>query len=170
MNKKKNKLKGVGKLNEGIKAAFKGFGIKKMILGQSYAYYYYSKKVMFKLTENEYEDEWFKEFIFERFGYEVEHPFILSILHEIGHHKANEEITGAISDFCNAEKARISKEMESANERESKILEWQYFNLPDEIMATQWAVSYAQTHPKKIKKMWKRCEETLVEFYAKNID
>lgn len=164
------KLKGVKKLNKAMTEIFSGFGISKMILGQSYAYYFQSEKIMYKLTENDAEDAWFKEFIFERFGYEVEYPFIISVLHEIGHHKANDEIYGDIQDFCLAEKSRISKEMETANARESKIIEWQYFNLPDEIMATQWAVNYAQTHPKKIKSMWKRCEFALKEFYEKNLD
>ena len=167
---KKNKLKGVKKLNRSIATAFKGFGVSDFILGKEYSYYFQSEKIMYKLTEGSAEDEWFKEFIFERFGYKVEYPFILSVLHEIGHHKANDEIHDAIYDFCMDEKQRINQEMQTANAGESKILEWQYFNLPDEIMATQWAVNYAKKHPRKIKKMWSACELALKEFYEKNLD
>ena len=65
-------------------------------------------------------------------------------------------------------RARIQEEMLTATGAESKALEWQYFNLPDEIMATQWAVNYAKEHPKKIKKMWKKAQSALLDFYKKN--
>jgi hypothetical protein len=104
----------------------------------------------------------------ERFNYVCDVPFVLSLLHEIGHHKANDEIEGAIYDFCIAEKERISEEMQTANADQSRALEWQYFNLPDEIMATQWAVNYAKKHPKKIQNMWERMKANILAFYAEN--
>jgi hypothetical protein len=42
--------------------------------------------------------------------------------------------------------------------KHGKELEYQYFNLPDEIMATQWAVWYAENHTKQIEKMKKDFE------------
>ena len=165
------KLKGVRKLNKSIGMAFRGFGIDKMFLDTEYAYYFEGEKIAFKLTEGTPEDELFKEFVFERFGYEIKLPWLFSILHEIGHHKANDEIEGAIYDFCMSEKERIQEEMETAfSIEDAKILEWQYFNLPDEIMATQWAVNYARKHPRKIKKIWAECETAIHEFYKKNLD
>ena len=91
-------------------------------------------------------------------------------MHEIGHAKANWEIEGALQDFCLAEKERISEGMyDNADNLEvQKILEWQYFNLPDEIMATAWAVNYAKKHPKRVKKMWKQFEKAFHDFYEKN--
>jgi hypothetical protein len=58
--------------------------------------------------------------------------------------------------------------MQDADSEQSKALEWQYFNLPDEIMATQWAVNYAKEHPRKIKKMIERLRVSLMEFYMAN--
>ena len=55
-------------------------------------------------------------------------------------------------------------------EEECKKLEWQYFNLPDEIMATQWAVNYAKKHPRIVNKIWKQMQNALVEFYKANLD
>ena len=160
-------LKGKDKLNKAISKELKPFGISSANLSDEYAYYFEDESVSFKLT-SAVEDRWFNEFVAERFNYVCEVPFVLSLLHEIGHHKANDEIEGAIYDFCIAEKERISKEMQAANADQSKALEWQYFNLPDEIMATQWAVNYAKKHPKKIQNMWKRMKVDILTFYAEN--
>ena len=162
------KVKGTKKLCKAVSAQLKPFGITKARLSTEYSYVFADGSVTFKITEGAIEDIWFNEFIEERFGYHVENTFIMSLLHEIGHAKANWEIEGAIQDFCLAEKERIAENMaESYNDFETqKILEWQYFNLPDEIMATQWAINYAKKHPKKIRKMWHK----ILKFYEKNLD
>ena len=160
-------LKGKDKLNKAISKELKPFGISSANLSDEYAYYFEDESVSFKLT-SAVEDRWFNEFVAERFNYVCDVPFVLSLLHEIGHHKANDEIEGAIYDFCIAEKERISEEMKTANADQSKVLEWQYFNLPDEIMATQWAVNYAKKHPKKIQNMWERMKANILAFYAEN--
>lgn len=164
------KIKGTKKLCKAVSAQLKPFGITRAELSTEYSYVFADGTVTFKITEGTMEDEWFNEFIEERFGYHVENTFIISLLHEIGHAKANWEIEGAIQDFCLAEKERIAEGMaESYNDFETqKILEWQYFNLPDEIMATQWAVDYARNHPKKVRKMWKKFEKAFHKFYEKN--
>lgn len=160
-------LKGKDKLNKAISKELKPFGISSANLSNEYAYYFEDESISFKLT-SAIEDKWFNEFVAERFNYVCDVPFVLSLLHEIGHHKANDEIEGAIYGFCIIEKDRISKEMQTANADQSKVLEWQYFNLPDEIMATQWAVNYAKNHPKKIQNMWKRMKADILAFYAEN--
>ena len=138
-------LKGKDKLNKAISKELKPFGISSANLSDEYAYYFENESVAFKLT-SAIEDRWFNEFIAERFNYVCDVPFVLSLLHEIGHHKANDEIDGAIYEFCMAEKERIS----------------------EEIMATQWEVNYAKKHPKKIKNMWERMRANILVFYAEN--
>lgn len=161
------KLKGLKKLNKSISAQVAPFGIKKAKCGTEYTYSFVDNEITFKITEGTIEDIWFQEFIKERFNIEGE-SFLLSILHEVGHSIANEEIEGAIYDFCLSEKSRISAEMQDADEIRSKELEWEYFNLPDEIMATQWAVNWIKEHPKKTKKMYKACIKALIDFYETN--
>jgi hypothetical protein len=166
------KVKGIKKLCKAVSAQLKPFGITAANLSTEYSYVFADGSVTFKITEGSIEDIWFNEFIEERFGYHVENTFIISLLHEIGHAKANWEIEGALQDFCLAEKERISEGMyDNADNLEvQKILEWQYFNLPDEIMATAWAVNYAKEHPKRIRKMWKQFEKAFHDFYEKNLD
>lgn len=161
--------KGTRILNKTISNELSAFGIKKAVCGDEYSYDFDKEVVTFKEREDGIEDVWFTEFIQERFGYEVRYPFIMSLLHEVGHHKANDDVVGSVYEFCLAEKERIAYEtMATDDEETAKALTWQYFNLPDEIMATAWAVNYARKHPKKIKKMWKKMRSALVDFYAKN--
>ena len=162
------KIKGVKKLNKTISAQLAPFGISKAVLTDEYAYHFDTEKVTYKITDGDIEDIWFAEFIEERFGYHVTNSFIISLLHEIGHHKANDAITDDVYDFCLSEKERIAEEMLTADDEYSKKLEWQYFNLPDEIMATQWAVNYAINHPKKLIKMWDVMQKAFNKFYTKN--
>ena len=156
-------------LNKAITKELAKFGIKNAVCGNEYSYDFDEKIVTFKEREDGLEDVWFTEFIQERFGYEVRYPFIMSLLHEVGHHKNNDDVIGAVYDFCIEEKERIMYETLAADDEETaKALTWQYFNLPDEIMATAWAVNYARKHPKKIKKMWKKSKKALLDFYKEN--
>lgn len=164
-----NKVKGIKKLNKAVTKQLSPFGITKAECGAEYAYYFTKQKVTFSLVETD-SDIAYREFVAERFGYTPENDFIFSLLHEIGHHKANDNITDDVYQFCLDEKARIEKEIKTATTEREKELNWQYFNLPDEIMATQWAVKYAEAHPKKVRKMWKKCEKAIHKFYAKNLD
>lgn len=163
-----SKLKGKKKLNKAVSAQLAQFGIKDAKLSTEYSYMWKKERITYKLTET-IEDELFNAFVLDRFGYKVENTFIFSLLHEVGHHLANDEIDGAICDFCNKEKRRINKGMKIAEtEEEVKILEYQYFNLPDEIMATQWAVNYAKQNPLEVGVMWACIKQELEKFYKKN--
>ena len=162
MSKTKKALK---KMNKVMSAELASFGIDKAKYTGEYSYSFKKNRVDYKLTNDAIEDKWFREFVKERFRYEIKSDFIISLLHEIGHAKANEEITGDILDFCLNEKARIGIEMMVAeNEETGRALSFQYFSLPDEIMATQWAVNYAETHKKELKKMLKRITPVIEEY------
>lgn len=162
------KIKGIKTLNQAIYKPLAKFGISEVSLSNEYSYIFESESITFKVTET-IEDKWFMDFIKERFNYETEN-FIISLLHEIGHHKANDEIEGDIYNFCTNEKERITRELENENttEKRAKELEFQYFNLPDEIMATQWAVTYAKEHPQEIAQMWGEMLPALQNFYSAN--
>jgi hypothetical protein len=164
-----SEVKGLKKLNKAISKELATFGIAKAECTGEYSYVFADETVTFKLTEGTIEDDLFDEFVRDRFGYNIPSSFVFSLLHEVGHHKANDNIIDDVYSFCLAEKERIEKEMEFAETiEEVKKLEFQYFNLPDEIMATQWAVKYSVQHPQEIEKMWVECEKALHKFYRKN--
>ena len=162
-------LKGTRKLNKTISNELSVFGITKCILGTEYSYSYDKNDIMYKI-DLDIEDKYFSDFIFDRFGYDdTGMEFIISLLHEVGHSKANDEIEGSIFDFCMEEKNRIFKEMETAEtDEEVRKLEYQYFNLPDEIMATAWAIKYVRQHPIEVQIMWAVMKEAILNFYKAN--
>ena len=163
------KVKGIKKLNSSLTKVFKPFGIKKVWCGKEYEYNRVEQTIQFKLTEDALEDMWFQEFIYENFKYDIEYPFIISMLHEVGHHKTDDDIDFKVYKQCLKTKERIDFEMEKAKDiQECKKLEWEYFGIPEEFLATQWAVQYAKHHPKKIKQMWSKCYKALYRFYKIN--
>jgi hypothetical protein len=144
-------------------------------IGPTYCYRYPQAIVEFKVTEDEIEDKLYNEFVLERFNLDVsKFSYLFALLHEVGHHKTLPFVWGEWDnlnltyDFCQREKERIETEMVDATEDEIKDLEWQYFNLPDEIMATMWAVNFVKKHPKRAKKMMKEINKNYQDFYRKN--
>ena len=166
-----SKLKGLTKLNKAVSAELAPFGISKAKLSDEYSYVYADDSVTYKVIADDIIDKMFNDFVEERFGIDTTFygSFVISLLHEVGHYKANDEIEGAIYDFCVNEKKRIHEElMEVDAEEQIRALEYQYFNLPDEIMATQWAVNWIKKHPKKMKMMNENMRKAVLEFAEKN--
>ena len=162
------KLKGTKKLNKKMTEIFRVSDDDiRLKLSDIYSYIFEKEVVTFTVKES-IEDKWLDEFIKERFGYTVKYSFVMSILHELGHHFNNDDIEGDIYEFCMAEKERIEKEIAFADMDRSKELEWQYFNLPDEIMATAWAVEWAKHHKKEMKEMNNKAMQALKDFYEEN--
>lgn len=163
------KLKGTKKLNKTISAQLKPFGIPCAYLGTEYSYFPNNDKIEFKITEDEIGDQLFIDFIKDYFNYDVQYSFIISLLHEVGHFYTYNELEEDVQDFCTDEKEKIDKAMENAETYEEvKELMYKYFTLPDEIVATEWAVNFAENNPKVLDKMWHKCYNALGEFYEKN--
>ena len=165
-------MKGMKKLNKAIKAEVKKFGIEKVGMS-NWEYDLNEQSVSYTLIEGRVEDELFIKFVKERFGFKPLNNFMLSLFHELGHKATYEEIleNDVVCDFCQEEKNRIENEMENATtKKQVKKLEYQYFNLPDEIIATKWAVDYMTKNETEIKEMWKRIEKEILKFYEKNLD
>lgn len=167
------KLKGIRKLNKALATAFGSFGIDKFTMNGDWAFYPDENKITYSLIENKLEDVWFNEFVKKRFGYKVKNTFMITVLHEIGHKMTLDDIyeSDAVYEFCINEKERIEESMEAAkSEKECKKLEFQYFSLPDEIIATKWAVDYMREHEEEVNMIWTELKKAFTEFYAKNID
>lgn len=165
-------MRGIKALNKAIQAEVKMFGIEDIRMAD-WGYYSNDYSIEYTLFENRIEDELFLDFVKERFNYKPLNNFMLSLFHEIGHHYTYDEATESdiIYDFCQAEKDRIEEEMQTAtSNRKIKKLEYEYFNLPDEIVATAWAVGYMRKHEEEIKIMWEHILKAIHKFYEKNLD
>jgi hypothetical protein len=163
--------KGIRKLNNAVSAILAPFGISKARYDDENGYTYYptNHKVTFKILEEYVGDDLFIEFVKDTFDFTIPNSFIISLLHEVGHHYTLDTIDEETLNFCYDEKQRISEELNTAETYEDiKALFYQYFMLPDELEATTWAVDYAEAHPRKIKIMWNKVRETIFEFCENN--
>lgn len=162
------RIKGLRALNRAVTKELSVFGIHKAICSTDYEYQFDTHDVYFQLNADCIEDIWFAKFVEQEFKFHVEHDFVMALLHEVGHHKTYFDLEDEVIDFCIDEKDRIAKAMTTANAKESERLEFEYFNLTDEYVATAWAVEYAKEHPKHIERMWRNLCKAFNTFYKKN--
>ena len=66
--------------------------------------------------------------------------FVWSLLHELGHHATNDDLTEEEERYCDRKRARVARTK----------AKHPYYRLPDEVMATTWAVEYANTHKEEV--------------------
>ena len=163
-------IKGLKKLNKATLNELKDFGIDKTFLTDvGYEYNFEENAVGWSLIQNE-TDDIYNTFVYERFGYKVTNTFFISLMHEVGHYKTADDVMGSAYEYCLEEKERIcDRLLDDITTKEKRVLHYQYFNLPDEWAATYWAVNYIKNHPKKSKKIIKRLEKALFDFYDNNI-
>ena len=176
----KKKLLGVKILEHKITAMLKGFGIDKAELGTNYLYWRDTgtgARVTFKVTADE-DDELFNEFITEKFGDIIDvqqttsFAFVLSLLHEVGHHMTDDFLDEEEYQKCEKEvdkiEAILTDESIELSPQKYKEYQYRYFNVRNELMATTWAVEYIQEHPFMVSQMIKESEKALQEFYKVN--
>ena len=162
------KLKGRKTLNKAITQTLEPFGITSARLSDEYCYYFEEESIDYTLVITE-SDKIFNEFVKEYFDYDIKNTFIFSLLHELGHRFNNDNIDGSLYRYCIAEKERIEKTIFDTDDNFFfKLYNYQYFKLPDEILATAWAVDYAKAHPKQLQIMWEKMEKAIHNFYRIN--
>lgn len=162
------KVKGRKKLNKAITKLVKPFGISKAKVGNDFAYYFNDEHIEFQITCGDWSDQMFDKFLLSKFGIECPYPFVISILHEIGHHITFEELTTAEINKSYKAKDRLAKTFPKATGKKKEALEFEYFNLPDELAATTWAVDYFSHHREECDEMYKKACKALRKFYKKN--
>lgn len=153
-------------LNAIIKNELKIFGDFKVKLGNEFCYEYETDTVFYD-TKPAMTDKLFSQFLLDRFDYIDKYPFIMSLLHEVGHAKNNDDIDGDVYAFCLGEKYKIQIAINKTDDTDdARILNlyYRYFSLPDELMATAWAINYAKKNKKQIKEMNKKITQAVDEY------
>ena len=91
--------------------------------------------------------------------------FLISFLHELGHHYTLDELSEDEVNESLDTKRRINNEY-----TDGRIdLQEEYFNLPDEAVATNWAIEYIRNNKEKIDEFWSKLLNAIVQFYKANI-
>ena len=130
-------------------------------------WYRYGDEVHFCPFLDEPNDMKYKRFLFEEFQMKVENMFFFSFMHELGH-------IVTLDDFREDEPKAYKK----SRKGEKKIIkklnkgepvgEYDYFRLPHEYIATEWAVNTIKDNPEKVVKACTELNNALVTFLQKN--
>lgn len=153
-------------LNKIVTTQLRKFGITKAKVDREFEYDYETDIIKFS-TIPDLTDKLFSQFLLDRFDYVDKYPFTMSLLHELGHRENNDDIEDDILAFCLGEKYKIQIDINDADitdDNRIQNLYYRYFSLPDELMATAWAVNYANSHKKEIKEMEKIFRKALKEY------
>lgn len=158
------KLKGTMKLANHMDKFLRPFGVTSF-LGKEFAYHPVTEEVQFTVFMTERIDRLFAKFISDTFNYKVTDMFLISILHEVGHHVTLDDFEDEELNDEWKRKSRIEWELDDSNYDE-KMME--YFNLPSERAATAWAVSYMRAHEEEINRRWRVMLQHFRHFYKRN--
>lgn len=158
------KLKGIKKLNSHMNKVLKPFGLKSEF-GKEFSYNVITELVQYAIFVDEDQNNFFSEFIEKNFNYKVTNIFLVSLLHEVGHHFTLDDFDDAEWGFDHTQKLFIEN---TINEKNYKEKSFEYFALPTEYAATAWGIEYLRTHEKEMNKRWNEMVEHIQHFYKRN--
>lgn len=118
-----------------------------------YFFYEYSRSaICFTTKSDERMDRLFREFAV-RLGLAIDcGDFLLAFFHELGHHETMDLLEEEDYIFSQDVKGTLT-----ASDKDCEI----YFNLPDEIEATLWAIDYINANEEIIKKLKKSIDKAI---------
>lgn len=98
-------------------------------------------------------------------------PFLAALMHEIGHYMSEGELTTEEEFYSIDRRHQIATDLRalSAEDKEKeRQYYYEYFALPEEELATNWAITYIRTHQQKINAFWQKLQAAIMEFYKVN--
>ena len=134
----------------------------KAKLGYDFEYNFEKERVQFPLASDSIHDDYFSEFISKVFQYDVPNPYMMSLLHEIGHHFTGFDFSDEDEEYYLQKVEEISNRL--FNDSNNKQIYFEYYSLPQEVAATAWAVDFYRNNEKKIRKAWKEIEKALSDY------
>jgi len=151
----RRRLRGIAEINNYINDYVSEWGLSSQ-LDTDFAYDPVEDIVYWSVVVSEKNSKEFKEF-FESLGCVVKADvFIYSLFHEIGHSQTLEYVSEEDYNYSWDRKA------------DPEITNYEYFRLPNEIVATQWAVDYINSNAEEIEEFWNGLQPLLMKFYNKN--
>lgn len=163
----KNTYKGVNEINDILNGFLDEFDAYAE-MGHEFAYVYAKSKIEYTCFLDDNSETYFIK-NFHKMAPDIEcDPFLVSILHELGHHETLDDIDMFEEIYCLAEKDAISERYANKNFNTEQELYDAYFNLADEYEATTWAINYIRENAVKVKELWSKLKPALENFYKLN--
>lgn len=163
-------LKGIEELNKTIEQFFIGLGYPEIEceLDIEFAYYYEIETITYSLFENPYSDAGFKLYIEEHFNDVPKCSlFLLSLLHELGHHLTIPLFTKKqIRKYKKLKKRVENKKVNTP--KEIVDLQIKYCCLPQESKATKKAIELLKKNYKFVKNFEQIWNNAVLNFYKIN--
>ncbi len=99
-------------------------------------------------------------------------PFLASFFHELGHLCTDHLVEDEDALYCRDISTEIGKELSEGKEtltfEERRELNREYFDLPDEKMATEWAIEFMRNNTEVVSKLWEKLHYAIENFYLNN--
>ena len=122
---------------------------------KEFAYYPAVSQITFALEVPTVFDETFMKFVTERHPDIKADVFLWSFLHEVGHHETED-------DFDDDEWECYMRSIFSCND------DMEYYNLPIEAAATDWAADFMRTHSSETKILWEKLQPEILAYHKEN--
>ena len=157
-------MKAKKELNKAITKLVRPFGIKKARMASEWMFDFGESKVEYTLDQD-WSDEAYNDFLKNEFNLDNPNIFVISLLHEIGHHMTEDDFDDMDDIAIFVQKQRTLERLATAkSDEERKIMEVDYFKIPDEYAATAWAVDFYTNHRKECKKMVKKVGKAIRKY------
>lgn len=166
MNMGNNKLKGLKRIDRIINEFTAQFGLAAT-LETDFCYYYNTHRVAYALTVVDESAKYFIPYCKHLNKNVTADIFLISLLHEIGHHFTRFNFSEDEWERVHEEKEHIEKAL---GRNPKKAAKWNniYFNLDVERAATEWGLNYMITHEDEVAEFWEELKAAILRFYRKN--
>lgn len=170
-------IKGVHLLNSTITNFARSLGCTDVtfIIGTEFAYYPFDNTITYPLWQIEKADKCFIKYLRNQHYVAIDkklNPFILSLLHEIGHYFTIEDIEEYVLLKClkkkQREQKRISKRKCPLSKKQFEKKLFKYWDLPDELNANAMALYLLKNNRKRVKQFQNELADKFELFYKIN--
>ena len=160
------KLKGLKRVNRIINEFLDQFGLTAQ-LESEFSYWRDDFHIGYALVVVDAADKYFLPFC-EHIDNRVKaDAFLISLMHEVGHHFTQFSFSDETWEQNNEVKEYISVALGKCPDKAAK---WNnvYFNLETEKAATAWGLNYLATHSEEVAEFWAELQPAIMRFYRKN--
>ena len=98
-------------------------------------------------------------------------PFLAALFHEVGHCMSEVMLTNEEELYSIDRRNQIAinlRALSAEDKEKERQYYYEYFALPEEALATNWAITYINTHQQKISAFWQKLQAAIMEFYKIN--
>lgn len=159
-------MKLVNNFNRALSIWFAEHGITNLLFveGEEFCYYPEAHAVQWGMLLNDEQENMYTQFMYE-YGLEREvNPFLISLLHEVGHYMTIHRLDSETVLWERVEKHVIA----NSNLPVTINTLYHYWELSTEFAANMWAIEWINSHPIELLELHKLCEEYCNKIFSNN--